>query len=159
MRRLGSDPVRWTSSRTGRAAGRADGFTLVEVVMALAIIALIAGLTLPRVMPGTSSTSLRIEAFRLAALLRQDRNAALSSGRSVSTAIDPAGAMVMSGDSRQILKLSPGVLVGMTADTANPLVFYPDGHASGGEIKLSRRGTSFTVRVEPVTATIDIVAR
>ncbi len=57
------------------SAGSADrdvaGFALFEVVLALAVIALLAAVILPRLGPGTGTATLRAKAYSVAALLRE----------------------------------------------------------------------------------------
>ncbi|HUG61222.1 MAG TPA: prepilin-type N-terminal cleavage/methylation domain-containing protein, partial [Methylomirabilota bacterium] len=76
------------TSPTNDRRDRRGGFTLIELMMALAIMALIAGLALPRVYPGGGATTGRATAYAIAAILREDRNAALAGGSAVSTRFD-----------------------------------------------------------------------
>ena len=62
-----------------RSIERRAGVTLLETVLALALIGLVATLALPR-SPRDSGTSLRIKAYEVMALLRADRDAARAGG-------------------------------------------------------------------------------
>ena len=74
--------------RNSRAMKRAAGFTLIEVVCALAIIALLAALVLPAIPRATSRARLEAYALEVAALLTADRNAAIRRRTEVATVLD-----------------------------------------------------------------------
>ena len=63
--------------------GREAGFTLIEVVCVLAIVALLAAVLLPAVSGRTSRPRLEAYAIEVAALLKADRNAAIPSSTPV----------------------------------------------------------------------------
>ncbi len=73
--------------RGGRARPRA-GFTLVEIVVVLAILTVVAAIVLPAVGRGTEGLRLRSEAGRVAALLREARQRAVTQRRSTRVALD-----------------------------------------------------------------------
>lgn len=140
--------------RDGRA-----GFTLLEVTLALALIGLIAALSLPRVLPHASSTALRAKAFEIAALLRADRNAALRTGRTVATALDLPGRRLRSGASPASVALPGHLGLSLVAGLPNGFRFFPDGTSSGGELILGRPGGALSVRVDGWTAAVAIASR
>jgi general secretion pathway protein H len=76
------------------------GFTLIEIVVVLAILAVATALVLPSVGRGTESLRLRSEAGRVAALLRQARLEAVSQRRATRVILDPARntAAMVAGD-------------------------------------------------------------
>src|SRR5262249_25778169 len=67
------------TSRAGRhnAACGEGGFTLLEIVCVLAIIALLAAVLLPRIADGTSRPRLEAYALEAASVLKADRSAAI----------------------------------------------------------------------------------
>jgi type II secretion system protein H len=72
------------------ARGRAGaGFTLIELVVVTAILAVAATLVAPAVGRGTEALRVRTEAGRVAALLRQARQHAVSQRRTTRVALDP----------------------------------------------------------------------
>jgi general secretion pathway protein H len=54
-----------------------DGFTLIEIVCVIAIVALLAAVLLPRLPVGTSRSRLEAYAVATASLLASDRNTAM----------------------------------------------------------------------------------
>jgi general secretion pathway protein H len=78
-------------ARRGRLAGSATppGFTLIELIVVLAILAVATALVLPSVGRGTESLRLRSEAKRVAALLREARLQAVSQHRATRVTLDP----------------------------------------------------------------------
>ena len=84
------------TSPTSESRRRRDGFTLIEMAVALLVVALVAALALPRVLPGRDS---HVIAYDIAALLRADREYAARQQRLVMTRIDVAGRQVVSGAS------------------------------------------------------------
>src|SRR5580698_2865711 len=76
------------------------GFTLLEMVCVLAIIALLAAVLLPFIPHETSRSRLQAYALQTAALLKTDRNAAIRRQSSVATLVDAEARAIRSGASR-----------------------------------------------------------
>ena len=139
-------------SRTGNVNA---GFTLLETALALAVLGLIAAVALPRAMPN-SSTSLRIKAFEIAALMRTDRNTALRTGRTVETIINLAGRFLQSGASGSFVTLPDHLAIRRATQIPNDFRFYPNGTSSGGEIILGGSSATVSVHVDSLTSAISI---
>jgi general secretion pathway protein H len=131
------------------------GFTLLETALALAILGLIAALALPRAIPN-SSTSLRIKAFEIAALMRTDRNTALRTGRTVETIVNMAGRFLQSGASGSFVTLPDHLAIRLATQIPNDFRFYPNGTSSGGEIILGASSAAVSVHVDSLTSAISI---
>ena len=84
------------------------GFTLIEVVCVLAIVALLAALVLPAIPRATSQARLAGYAVDIAALLKGDRNAAMRNHIAVATTLD--------ADSRTVRSGARGAVVEIPAD-------------------------------------------
>lgn len=148
----------------GRGAGRrpagrlsgGDGFTLIEVTLALALLSLIAALALPRGSAADGAAALRIKAFEVAALMRADRNAALRSGRTVTTVVDLEARLVRSGAGGRTVALPDQVRVRVSAEALDGFRFHADGTASGGELFLVTSRAGLAVRVNDLTAAVEI---
>jgi len=131
------------------------GFTLLETALALAILGLIAALALPRAIPN-SSTSLRIKAFEIAALMRTDRNTALRTGRTVETIVNMAGRFLQSGASGSFVTLPDYLAIRLATQIPSDFRFYPNGTSSGGEIILGGSSATVSVHVDSLTSAISI---
>lgn len=145
------------ASGVRRASGR-SGFTLIEMTLVLAIISLTAALALPRVSFTGGATSLRVKAFEIAAILRADRDAAVRSGRPVTSVVDLAGGRVLSSAANGAVVIPASLFLRVSGAVLDGIRFMPDGSASGGEIFLMRADRSglLSVRVNPLTAAIEI---
>jgi len=138
-----------------RRAGNA-GFTLIEVMLAMAVMAMVVALALP--LSGRSSqTALRVKAFEIATFLRSSRNEAIRTGAATRVLID--------GDARILSSLPPR----WTAVVPEPfqlvpdgvgrtLEFYSNGRASGGTIFVGLHQKGFAITINRLTAAIDVVA-
>ena len=148
-----------------RQAGEA-GFTLLEVVCALIIVAALAALALPRIPLGTSRPRLEALAVEAAAVLKADRSAAMRQGRRVATLVDAPDGRLRSGSTGRLLRLPTDVHIEALlprrcgGQEVQPRIeFFPSGMSCGGVVTLSRGGTSFEVRVNWLTGGVEIVPR
>lgn len=141
----------------GSGSGEAQaGFTLVEATLALALIGLITALALPRALPNAGPTALRVKALEIAALLRVDRNAALRTGRMVTTAVDAVGRLVRSGASDATIIVPNAFALQLATGIPGVFRFFPDGTSSGGELILARPDSGVSVRVNDLTAAVSV---
>ena len=85
------------------------GFTLIEIVCVLAIVALLAALVLPAFPRATSQARLAGYAVDVAALLKGDRNAAMRRRAMVSTYLDAQQRFVRSGASAAAVEIPDDV--------------------------------------------------
>jgi len=139
---------------------------LLEMVCAVAMVALLAAILLPRIPRGTSRPRLEAYAIETAALLKADRNAAMQRRGAVAAEIDAVGRTVRSGSSGRVVRVPDDVVFdallpercdGRPALSA--INFFATGMSCGGAIRLTRLGNWFEVRVNWLTGGIDIVAR
>ena len=142
------------------------GFTLLEMVCVLAIIALLAAVLLPFIPRETSRSRLQAYALQAATLLKSDRNAAISHGTSVATLVDAAGRAIRSGASGATLRIPDDVrfdaLLPQTCRrqaALSTISFFGNGTSCGGTIALTRLDTGYEIRVNWLTGRIEIVAR
>jgi general secretion pathway protein H len=140
------------------------GFTLLETICVLAIIAMLAAIALPAFPRGTSRSMLEAYAVDTAALLKADRNAAIRRGVAVVTDLSAISRTIRSGATGRLVQLPQDV--GFNAVLASQcdrraagttIRFLPSGMSCGGTIYLSRLGTTLEVRITWLTGGVEIV--
>jgi general secretion pathway protein H len=139
---------------------------LLEMVCAVAMVALLAAILLPRIPFGTSRPRLEAYAVETAALLKADRNTAIQRRLAVATEVDAVGRTVRSGSSARVLRVPDDVvfeaLLPERCDgrpALSSISFFASGMSCGGTLRLTRLGNWFEVRVNWLTGGIDMVAR
>ncbi|MGM4874605.1 MULTISPECIES: prepilin-type N-terminal cleavage/methylation domain-containing protein [Bradyrhizobium] len=142
------------------------GFTLLEMVCVLAIVAMLAAVLLPRFPSQTSRPRLEAYAIEVAALLKADRNAALSRYGAVSAVVDARARTVRSGSGPWIIQVPQDVVFdALLPQRCNgrpafsTISFFASGMSCGGTIRLTRLGNAVEVRVNWLTGGVDIVAQ
>jgi general secretion pathway protein H len=158
----------WTAA-VRSLAGRADtsgnaGFTLLEVVCALAVVVMLAAIVLPAIPRATSLPQINGYALEAAALLNADHAAAQSQGREIATVVEAPWRMMQSGTNGRVLRFPPDVTVdALLASRCNDraagatIRYLPSGLSCGGVLTLTRSGTGFQVRVNWLTGIADVV--
>ncbi|MBE7197002.1 MAG: prepilin-type N-terminal cleavage/methylation domain-containing protein [Parafilimonas terrae] len=140
-----------------RSRNGAQGYALIELILALLIASLLAGLALPWVRRGGGASETQALAQRMAVLLRADRNAALREGRAVVSRIDAGAGSVRSGSSSSAILLPPRWVIRSTASLERGVRFDPDGRAQSGEILLlSPEAKGVILRIDAMSAAVEI---
>lgn len=146
-----------TSSATdARSSDDRSGFALIEVMLALVLIALVAALALPKARPNDGTAALRAKAYETAALLRADRDAALRLQREVASVVDFERRRVASGFQAQSVFFPGSVSLRLKADMFSGFRFFPDGRSSGGELALAAGPRGLVLRVDRLTSAVEI---
>jgi len=142
------------------------GFTLLEMVCALAIIALMAAVLLPFIPHETSRARLQAYALQVATLLKADRNAAISRSISVATLVDARGRVINSGVSRETIHIPDDVrfdaVLPQTCErqaALSTIRFFANGGSCGGTIALTRFRSNYEIQVNWLTGRIEVVSR
>ncbi len=142
------------------------GFTLLEMVCVLAIIALLAAVLLPFIPHQTSRSRLQAYALQTATLLKADRNAAIERSSSVATLVDAASRVIHSGASRMTVRIPDDVRFDAVLPQScerhaalSTIRFFANGSSCGGSIALTRLDAGYEVRVNWLTGRVEIVAR
>jgi prepilin-type N-terminal cleavage/methylation domain-containing protein len=143
------------------------GFTLIEMIVVLLVIAVTAGLTAPAMMRMVSAPADESDAAPLAALLRGARRHALESGSVVTVVVDPKDARYRADTSnpRGAGLLSEGELafdqgVTLVSDSLRVrFTFRPDGSVFGDTLTVRGRWTSSRLSVDRWTGAIHVDAR
>ena len=149
------------SSRTNAE----EGFTLLEMVCIIAIIAMMAAVLLPNIPHNTSRPRLEAYAVETASLLKSDRTAAIRQRAPVATQVDAGARSLRSGSTGQILRLPDDVVFEALLPSRcngrpalSTISFFPNGISCGGTVTLSRLGARYEIRVNWLTGGIEIVS-
>jgi len=137
-------------SATGSAPD-ANAFTLIEMLVVLAIAGLLAGLGWPRLQGTLARAELGRGASAVMAVLREARATALLRAAPVSVAILPGQGGVRI-DGAAAIRLPASVRV--SADAG--LRFFADGSSSGGSVLVRGDGTPRRIDVSPATGLVSI---
>ncbi|MBA3517298.1 MAG: prepilin-type N-terminal cleavage/methylation domain-containing protein [Rhizobiales bacterium] len=150
-------------SSTGDRARGDRGFALYELVLALAILGLVAGVVFPRVARVPGPAELRQKSLEIAALLRTDRNNAFRRGQEVLSRIDVGEGVVASGSGTRRVEFPRGVKAEFVQSSrelradGGGIRFRPDGRSSGGVLYLSRQGAVYEISVNWLTSGVAVV--
>jgi general secretion pathway protein H len=142
------------------------GFTLLEMVCVLGVIAMLAAVLLPLIPRQTSRSRLQAYALQAATLLKADRNAAIRRQAEVATLVDAGARSIRSGATAEIISIPDDVqfdaLLPQTCRQQaafSTISFFANGMSCGGTIALTRLDTGYEVRVNWLTGRIEIVSR
>jgi general secretion pathway protein H len=150
-------------SRTGDRSSSQNGFTLIEVVVVLGVMALITAMAMPMLTGAQARTDLQATARTIAAALRSTRNLAMTDGHVEIFVVDTAHNLFRPAESRVPRRIPNDVqmlLVTTTDDsvdaTTGSIRFFADGSATGGAVRLSNGKASLDVLVDWLTGYITI---
>jgi general secretion pathway protein H len=141
------------------------GFTLLEIVCVLAIVAILAAMLMPILPRGTSRAALQSYAIATAALLKADHDAAIRRGTAIATQIDTGSRLVRSGATDRLVRIPDDVQFDALLarychhyPTGSTIRFFSSGMSCGGAIALTRLSFGYQIRVNWLTGRVDIVA-
>src|ERR1700760_2356961 len=142
------------------------GFTLLEMVCVLAIIALLAAVLLPFAPHETSRSRLQAYALQTAALLKTDRDAAILRHAGVATLVDAEARAIRSGSSRAAIAIPPDVRFDAVLPQTcrqraalSTISFFANGTSCGGTIALTRFDAGYEILVNWLTGRIEVAPR
>ena len=153
--------VRGRGRGTGARRSSESGFTLVAILVVLAIIGAVAIVTVPYILAGMPGLQLRAAADDMAATLQGLHEQAIRERVTTELALDPETREFRTS-SRPAPHALPKVVTRVafsTAairpyDTAARLRFYADGTSSGGTIRLEHEALSASVVVDWLTGRV-----
>ena len=132
-------------------SGRRDhGFTLLEMLVVIAVLGMVAGLVLARGPMRSAGLDARMAANQVAGALRAARSEAIAQDRAVAVAIDGAAGTVRIGNG----PVRPtGAVLG---PPARPIVFAPDGSSAGASVLVASGPIRKRVNVDWLTGRVSI---
>ncbi|OGQ50536.1 MAG: hypothetical protein A3I10_02420 [Deltaproteobacteria bacterium RIFCSPLOWO2_02_FULL_57_26] len=135
---------------TSRAGRDRRGFSLLELLVVLLLLALSSALVLPAIDRGLKERELKQSALELAAVARDLRRRAVYENALQYLVLNP------SENSYQT-----GIEGGEPAEEGlRRFLFFPNGSALGGEIGISsRQGSGYIIQLEPLTGRVVVVQR
>jgi general secretion pathway protein H len=126
-----------------------DGFTLMEMLVVLAIIALTAAIALPSI--NTKKREIDIASASIENLLAEARLSAISKHVVADVTFEKAAKSFVGFDRKHAVQLGPDVsaiiVTGKREDGLPRFSFLPDGTSSGGEISLQQGQTVRTIQI------------
>jgi general secretion pathway protein H len=143
--------------RRRRAAHRHSGFTLVEVLVVMVIIALVLGLLATSISRSISGAETRVAARKVVAALRYTRTRAILDKSETVFMVDTEARSYQAPDREEVV-LPEGVDIllttarsELTSEVAGGIRFFPDGGSTGGHVDLVVRGREYRVDVAWLT--------
>ncbi len=148
---------------TAGERGSNSGFTLLELLVALAIASLIMALVVPNLMRGPGRRELDASVRDVASSLRTTRALAISVDRPQGFVVDVDHGVYGPAARSPLHRLPPGIGISLTTtsgqvyDAATGMVrFFPDGSSTGGEVVLIGDGLRYHVLINWLDGQITI---
>lgn len=137
-----------------------QGFTLLELLVVMFLMALTIGFVATRFSGATSGSELKTESRKLVALLRHTRTRAISQSLSMGViSLDDGAQYQILPDGDEVV-LPGGIHISIKPGTDEVVVnqpgiyFYPDGSSNGGTLQLKSDAGDFTVEVNWLTGEV-----
>jgi prepilin-type N-terminal cleavage/methylation domain-containing protein len=136
----------------------ARGFTLLELIVTLLVVAVAVGLVAPTIGRSTEALRVRAEVAGFSATFRHAREQAITSRQPYTVAINPGSHLltVSTGEDEVRWTRSVSNRIEIVAQSRSALTvrFEPQGTSTGGDFRLSSGKISYRVSVDPVTGRV-----
>ena len=143
---------------------RHRGFTLLEVLVVLALLAMIYALVPPMINIGGSTAELKAGARQVAAGLRKVRSQAITNRDEETLTLNvEARNFLLSGEGKprslpKQAEISVFTSQGEVVDATTAAIrFYPDGSSTGGRVTLAMGERKFYVDIDWLTGQVEIL--
>lgn len=157
------------TSPSDTRARRGGGFTLIEMLMVIGIIALIAAILAPQALhflgQAQAKAEMQTSTREIAAALRKTRSLAITRGHTEAFVLDLAHGAFRAGAESAVTRLPAGLhfVLFTTSDQAEgdafgSIKFFPDGSSTGGGVRLSGAGIQSNVLVDWLTGRVSVDA-
>jgi prepilin-type N-terminal cleavage/methylation domain-containing protein len=145
---------------------RRRGYTLIEMVVVMAIIAVGMVLSLPMIESGFNAREVRRAARQIAATMHFCRGEAVALGKPQQLVLDPLKNGIFTTDwgrwailtDRAVIERVNGGITG--ADGVVQILFFPNGSTSGAEVILANRQdrsrNRLAVKLDPLVGTVRV---
>jgi general secretion pathway protein H len=152
-----------TILRRGNAASR--GFTMLEMIAVLLVIAIVAALSPPLFSSGVSASQHRAAARDVAQMLRLARTEAVAKRTDIGVDfnLEQRTMQMPAASNKRIAKIPEGIDIKLTttaaetkSETLASVRFYPDGGATGGRVSLKVREREYRVDIDWLTGRVSI---
>src|SRR5262245_15456535 len=143
----------------GNALRDERGFTLLELIVTLIVIALATGVVIPTLARSTDAIRVRAEVAGFSAMLRYARERAIVTRRTQTIVIDPAAHRVSrlagpDGEVRETRQLSERFTVEANPPPALTVRFEPQGNSNGGDFRVVSGDIVYRVSVDALTGRV-----
>ena len=150
-----------TRVRGCRRAGFGLGFTLLELLVVLAIAAGIAALVTPTLSSAITFFELKSGARQLASALQAARGRAIAMDGEVAVIVDVQKRMYRTTGTSEVRPVSPDLALKLEtsgsevlSDQVGAIRFFPDGSSTGGRLTLAAGGRKYIVSVNWLTGRV-----
>lgn len=141
-----------------QSAVGARGFTLLEIVVVLLVLAVAVGLAAPTIGRSLESVRTRAEVASFSATLRHAREQAITTRQQHTVVVNPTMRLVtVTGDEDEVRwkrALSPRLTIDVVDPDALRIRFEPQGTSSGGTFRLRSGAVRYRVTVDAVTGRV-----
>ena len=141
-------------------ARRDGGFTLLELIVTLLVIALAVALTIPAIGRTSEGIRVRAEIAGFSAVLRHARELAITSHATHAVVIDTTARRMTirsggpEGEVRQSRALPARLNVHANPPPALTVQFQPQGTSDGGDFRVDSGAITYRVTVDPLTGRV-----
>lgn len=136
----------------------ARGFTLLELIVTLLVVAIAMGLVAPAIGRSTEAVRTRAEVAGFSATFRHAREQAITTQQQHTVVVNPVSRIltVTTGedDVRWTRALSPRVTIEAATPEALTVRFAPQGTSTGGQFRVSSGTVTYRVTVDAVTGRV-----